>query len=197
VVEASGADAVLSRKKIIVKPEFQVKLALTFFISIIVYSLILGVVIFYPLYSSLNAATTIEEQARISSIVLFLHHRVWIGFVIVAFLAALQTIFASHRVVGPMYRFEKAVEELKKGNYAIRIRIRKRDEFKEMEGLLNGLAEILELKHNRANQLHSDVRTRLETISALLEAEGAEYPEDVRKLMHGLLRELGSRSEII
>jgi len=197
VVEASGADAVLSRKKIIVKPEFQVKLALTFFISIIVYSLILGAVIFYPLYSSLNAATTIEEQARISSIVLFLHQRLWIGFVIVAFLSAVQTIFASHHVVGPMYRFEKTVEELKKGNYSIRIRIRKRDEFKEMEGLLNGLAETLELKHNRANQLHSDVRTRLETISALLEAEGAEYPEDVRKLMQGLLRDLSSRSEII
>lgn len=183
---------VFSRKKIIIKPEYQIKLALTFFISIIVYSLILGLIVFYPLYSALNAATTIEEQARISTIVLFLHQRLWIGFFAVAVLAAVQTIFSSHRVVGPMYRFEKAVEELKSGNYAIRIRIRKRDEFKDMEVLLNGLAESLELKRSRSMQFHFDVRTRLETISALLEAEGAAYPEDVKRLTQGLINEINS-----
>lgn len=183
----------MSRKRIIVKSEYQTKLALTFFISIIVYSLILGAIIFYPLYSELNKAVTLQEQTRISSIILFLHQRIWFGFLAVAALASLQALFASHRVVGPMYRFEKAVEELKKGNYSVRIRIRKRDEFREMEGLLNTLAETLELNRNRAMQLHSDVKTRLETISALLEAEGAEYPEDVKKLTQGLINAITSR----
>lgn len=186
-----------SRKKIIVKPEYQIKLALTFFIAIIIYSLILGAVIFYPLYSALNSAATLEEQRRISEVVLFLHQRVWIGFVVVAALAAVHAIFSSHRVVGPVYRFGKALEELNKGNYAIRIRIRRRDEFKEVEALLNGLAETLELKRNRSMQLHSDVRTRLETISALLEAEGAAYPEDVKRLTQGLVNEINARGASI
>ena len=188
---------VFSRKKIIIKPEYQIKLALTFFIAIIVYSLILGAIIFYPLYSALNSATSIEEQARISTMVLFLHQRVWIGFLVVAALAAVHAIFSSHRVVGPMYRFEKAVEELKNGNYTLRIRIRKRDEFKNMEMLLNGLAETLELKRNRGMQLHFDVRTRIETISAMLEAEGAAYPEDVRRLTQGLINEINARGASI
>jgi len=188
---------VFSRKKIVIKPEYQLRLALTFFISIIMYSLILGLIIFYPLYSALNAAATIEEQARISTMVLFLHQRVWLGFFAVAALAAVHVIFSSHRVVGPMYRFEKAVEELKNGNYGLRIRIRKRDEFKDMEVLLNGLAESLELKRNRSMQFHFDVRTRLETISALLEAEGAEYPEDVKRLTQGLINEINSRASTV
>ncbi|GMR05405.1 MAG: hypothetical protein BMS9Abin24_222 [Thermodesulfobacteriota bacterium] len=186
-----------SRKKILVKPEYQIKLALTYFISIIIYSAILGLIIFYPLYSSLNAAATIEEQTRISSMVLFLHQRVWIGFLIVAALAAVQAIFSSHRVVGPMYRFEKAVEELKAGNYGLRIRIRKRDEFKEMETLLNGLAETLELKRSRSVQLHHDVSTRLETISAMLDAEGAAYPEDVKRLTQGLIDQINAGGDKI
>ncbi len=183
----------LSRKKIIVKPEYQLKLALTFFIYIIIYSAVLGFIIFYPLYSALNSAATIEEQTLISSMVLFLHKRVWIGFIIVAGLAAVHAIFSSHRVVGPMYRFEKMVEALKGGDYRMRIRIRKRDEFKEMEGFLNELAQNLEMKENRNLQFYSDMRTRLETISAMLEAEGAEYPEDVRRLTQGLINELNVR----
>ena len=182
-----------SRKKIIVKPDYQLKLALTFFISIIVYSVILGFFIFYPLYSALNAARTIEEQARVSAMIIFLHKRVWIGFFIVAGLAALQTLFLSHRVVGPVYRFEKAVAALKSGNYSLRIRIRKKDEFKEMEGLINELAETLELQKKRDNDFLADARARLETISAMLEAEGAEYPEDVRRLTQGLINELNFR----
>ncbi|MFQ5735277.1 MAG: HAMP domain-containing protein [Thermodesulfobacteriota bacterium] len=182
-----------ARKKIIVKPEYQLKLALTFFIYIVIYSAILGFIIFYPLYSALNSAASIDEQARISSMVLFLHKRVWIGFFLVAVLAAVHAIFSSHRVVGPMYRFERMIEELTSGNYAHRIRIRKRDEFKEMEGLLNALAQELELRRNRDAAFCNDVKTRLEMISAMLEAEGAEYPEDVKHLTQGLISELNAR----
>jgi len=176
-----------TRKKIISKPDYQIRLALTSFIAVIVYSLILGAVIFYPLYGALNSAATIEERASVSIMLLYLHQRIWIGFLIVAALAAVHAIFSSHRVVGPMCRFEKMVEELKKGNYSFRIRIRKKDEFREMEALLNGLAETLELNRNRSLQLHDDFRMRLETISAMLEAEGAAYPEDVKRLTQGLI----------
>ncbi len=183
-----------SRRKFIVKPAYQIKLALNLFIYILAYSIILGFVIFYPLYSELNSpALGLEEQTRLSAMVLYLHKRVWIGLFLVAVLAAVHAIFSSHRVVGPVFRFEKMADELIRGNYATRIRIRKKDEFKEMEARLNELAGILELKRTRDSQFYADIKTRLETISAMLEAEGAEYPEDVKRLMHSIVNELSSQ----
>ncbi|MBI2400710.1 MAG: hypothetical protein HYV23_06610 [Deltaproteobacteria bacterium] len=182
-----------TRKKIMVKPQYQMKLAVRFSVSIILYSFILGVVIFYPLYQELNAAATIEEQALISSLVLYLHKSFWPGFILVALLAGLQAVLSSHRLVGPMYRFEKMVQELILGNYSLRIKIRKRDEFKEMEGLLNKLAGTLEEAKTRDNQFYHDARIKLETINAMLEAEGAEYPADVKRLAQELIYELDAR----
>lgn len=182
-----------TRKKIMVKPAYQLRLAVTFFLSITVYSAVLGLVIFYPLYQDLKAASTIEEQALISSIVLYLHKSFWPGFVLVGLLAALQSIVSSHRLVGPMYRFEKMVQELISGNYSLRIKIRKRDEFKEMEGFLNRLAGTLEAAKARDNQFYHDARIKLETIKAMLEAEGAEYPSDVKRLAQDLIYELDAR----
>lgn len=182
-----------TRKTIMVKPEYQLRLAFRYSISIILYSFILGFVIFYPLYQDLNAASTIEEQALISSIVLYLHKSFWPGFILVALLGGLQAVISSHRLVGPMYRFEKMVQELVSGNYGLRIKIRKRDEFKEMEGHLNKLAGTLEEAKTRDNQFYHDARIKLETIKAMLEAEGAEYPADVKRLAQELIYELDAR----
>ena len=182
-----------TRKKIMVKPAYQMRLAIRFAVSIILYSFVLGFVIFYPLYQDLNAASTIEEQALISSVVLYLHKSFWPGFILVALLAGLQAVLSSHRLVGPMYRFEKMVQDLISGNYSLRIKIRKRDEFKEMEGLLNRLAGTLGEAKTRDNQFYHDARIKLETISAMLDAEGAEYPADVKRLAQELIYELDAR----
>ncbi|OGP12660.1 MAG: hypothetical protein A2052_07810 [Deltaproteobacteria bacterium GWA2_54_12] len=182
-----------TRKKIMIRPAYQMRLAVRFSVSIILYSFILGLVIFYPLYQDLNAAATIEEQTLISSVVLYLHKSFWPGFILVALLAGLQAIVSSHRLVGPMYRFEKMVQELISGNYSLRIKIRKRDEFKEMEGFLNRLAGTLEEAKTRDNQFYHDARIKLETIKAMLEAEGAEYPADVKRLAQELIYELDAR----
>lgn len=182
-----------TRRTIMVKPDYQLRLAVKVSISIILYSFILGFIIFYPLYQDMNAASTIEEQSAISSTVLYLHKSFWPGFVLVALLAGLQAIWSSHRLVGPMYRFEKTVQELISGNYSVRIKIRKRDEFKEMEGLLNKLSATLEESKTRDNQFYHDARIKLETIKAMLEAEGAEYPADVKRLAAELIYELDGR----
>ncbi|MCC6501782.1 MAG: hypothetical protein IT362_01435 [Deltaproteobacteria bacterium] len=182
-----------TRRKIMIRPAYQLRLAITFFVSIMVYSAILGVIIFYPLYQDMSMATTPEEQALISSVVLYLHKSFWPGLVLVALLAALQSILSSHRLVGPMYRFEKMVQELISGNYGLRIKIRKHDQFKEMEGYLNTLAENLEVAKTRDEQFYHDARIKIETIKAMLEAEGAEYPSDVKRLAQDLIFELDSR----
>jgi len=92
-----------------------------------------------------------------------------------------------------MYRFEKMVQELISGNYSMRIKIRKHDQFKEMEGYLNRLAGTLESARTRDDQFYHDARIKIETIKAMLDADGAEYPSDVKRLAQDLIYELDSR----
>ena len=51
----------------------------------------------------------------------------WKLVLLLAFIAW-GTIFISHKIAGPFYRFSKAFEEVSKGNYRTRIFLRKRDE---------------------------------------------------------------------
>ena len=186
----------VSRRKIVVKPGFQLKIALKLTLYIVIYSLVLGLVIFYPLYRELNSAVSIEGRANVSSMILYLHKRIWPGLLAVAVLAGIQSIFSSHRIAGPVYRFETMVSGLIRGDYSARIRIRKTDEFKDMARLLNELAGELDITGTRDAEFCTDIKARLETVSAMLEAEGAAYPDDVRRLMQTLASELTYRAKV-
>ncbi|MBL8026091.1 MAG: methyl-accepting chemotaxis protein [Fibrobacteres bacterium] len=64
-------------------------------------------------------------------------------FVVVAELAFL-TIFISHKVAGPVYRFSKFAEDLKTGNLKGRIYLRKGDELTDVASDFNQSADFLQ-----------------------------------------------------
>jgi signal transduction histidine kinase len=57
------------------------------------------------------------------------------------FSMVLLSIFYTHRMVGPIRQITKHVTELRKGNFASRIHLRKTDAFKNLAEELNLLAE--------------------------------------------------------
>ncbi len=178
-----------TRKKYLIKPAFQLRLALTIFVYVVVYSALFGFIIFFPLYTDFQGSLSFEEQVRISEITLYLHRRIWPALFIMAGLAGLHAIFYSHRLVGPVYRFERMLDALIAGDYSMRIRIRKRDELREMEALLNRLAETLETIKNDDLKLRSDLNSRIGSIQAMVDASGEEH--EVRNAIQGLIDELG------
>ncbi|MBI5167310.1 MAG: methyl-accepting chemotaxis protein [candidate division NC10 bacterium] len=179
------------RRKILIKPSYQLRSALTVILFLVIYSLILGFLIFYPIQQELSTGASLEEQARVSHQVLQLHKRVWPGVLIVAILVGIQAIFASHRIAGPLYRVEKALEDLIAGDFKQRIRLRRRDQFREFEGLINQLAEHLEQTSLQDQRFHTALKTRLETISSLLQEGGPSY-EKARDLLEELIVEVGA-----
>ena len=50
----------------------------------------------------------------------------------------------SHRIAGPLYRFEKSLEEIAEGNLAHRCRLRKNDQLDELSQSLNRFTERLD-----------------------------------------------------
>jgi hypothetical protein len=71
-----------------------------------------------------------------------------------ALVAVLIGVKLSHRIYGTMVPFSRHIEQLRSGNYAARIRLRKRDDLYEMKDALNGLAATLEEKYSNPNARH-------------------------------------------
>jgi hypothetical protein len=180
------------RRKYIVKPGFQVKNALIVILSIILYSLILGVFIFYPLSGELVSALGIDEQANVSATILHLHERIWPGLLVVAVLAGVHVILSTHRVVGPVYRFETFLADLAKGDFSSRVRLRKGDNFRETEEVINRLADYLDDVKTCDDEFHAGMKRRFKDFSQTLNAPGEVDMENARRALRDIIRELDS-----
>ena len=74
----------------------------------------------------------------------------------------LLTVFFSHKVAGPLYRFEKVCHNLIEGNYTEKITLRKGDEMQNLAGLFN---EMINVTNDR--------------MKALCDAKSPEQKEDI------------------
>ncbi|MBU0759503.1 MAG: methyl-accepting chemotaxis protein [Candidatus Omnitrophica bacterium] len=55
-------------------------------------------------------------------------------------------LILSHRLAGPVYRLEKDLEDIAKGNFSIRIKFRKKDELKSIADGINRILDEMEKK---------------------------------------------------
>ncbi len=77
----------------------------------------------------------------------------------------LSLIF-SHYVAGPIYRFEKTLEQVRDGDVSMHIRLRKRDEFKETAELFN---QALASLRNKIQKERDGIRVSMERMVSLAE----------------------------
>jgi len=61
----------------------------------------------------------------------------WVLIVAGGLLVALVALFLSHRFAGPMYRLEETLRQMIRGNFGETVRLRARDEGKDLAELLN------------------------------------------------------------
>ncbi len=190
------ASRFLRRRNFLIKPGNQLRLTMMLVLSFLIYSAILGFIIFYPLSSEFSAAASFEEQARLSSQVLQLHARLWPAVVVVAFLVAIQVILVSHRFFGPVYRFEVAIDEFLRGEFTRRIKLRKHDNLKEMEELMNELADYLQRADERSIAFRGGAEKRLASALDELAHNGEGGTGRARDIIRDVLAELRGAEDI-
>ncbi|UCD55692.1 MAG: methyl-accepting chemotaxis protein [Candidatus Omnitrophota bacterium] len=71
---------------------------------------------------------------------------------LLGFLIFIGGIFISHKIAGPMYRFEQSAEAIKDGNLRVHFRIRKSDAMKKTASSLEDMAESLRLDIEKLKQ---------------------------------------------
>jgi methyl-accepting chemotaxis protein len=75
------------------------------------------------------------------------------------------SVILSHRIAGPLFRFEKSTEEVGRGNLSFRISLRKEDEFREFQEKFNAMTESLRDKVSEDVERAARVRKELEALA--------------------------------
>ncbi len=134
-----------------------------FFSALLVFGLAF-LVPFIPPALKLAAPISLAERSIASQQFLVLAQTVWPALAFLIPAAAVFSIYLTHRLAGPLFRFEQTARELIRGNLALRIQLRKGDELHELAGLLNEVLDTVEPAFREIRESDAHVREALSWI---------------------------------
>lgn len=162
------------------------------FLVIIVIEAIMAVGLF--LYLSKGTLTTgyIGSELKISRTydfflpMLLLSNIIIVGVTGIIGIAVL--IFMSHRIAGPMFRFEKVLDEISKGDLTYKFKLRQGDQFKELEKRINELTDMLDSKAGNLKSGVNEISKMLSRLQTLAPAHSTD--KDFERLLQDISQKL-------
>lgn len=135
------------RRNHFIKKGFQLNFSVRFMALIIIEAVLLAGLLWYL---SLNTLTTSYRgsQLVIENTPSFLFPTMlYPGIVIigvVGVIGLIGLIFISHKIAGPLYRFEKSLKEISGGDLTHRVKLRKKDQLSDLTDTLNDFTSTIE-----------------------------------------------------
>lgn len=157
----TGEKQTHKRKKYFINTKFQIRFILKF-----CFLLLLGVIIstgLLFLFSQDTLTSTFENsKLRIQSTGLAILPSViltnLITLTLIAIAAVIVTVFISHRIAGPLFRFEKEFKEIGQGDLTKKVVLRKNDQVSAMADSINEMVSELHAKLSSIQQIVEQIR---------------------------------------
>ena len=179
------------RKHYFINKVFQSEFILKFCGLVIIGSAVFGIILY--LFSKHTLTTSFENSRLvIKSTADYLFPGLLFGGLIVAIFTALAAsvvvMLMTHRIAGPMYRFEKYISEIGSGRLYSDLKIRKKDQFQNMAGSLNKMTQDLKLGLVEVNEV-SEKLDKL--IGQLSDSSSREIllKEDIKRIVNELKKD--------
>lgn len=132
-----------------IKKGFQIDFSIRFLALIIIEAVLLAGLFWYM---SLDTLTTsyVGSQLRIENTSSFFFPSMMLSNLIVVVIVGLigiaGLIFISHKIAGPLYRFEKSLKEMGTGDLSHRLQTRKQDQLTDLADTLNDFTSTIDRK---------------------------------------------------
>ena len=160
------------RRNYFIKKDFQGKYIFSYFINVLA-----GSIIFALILSIISADTmTIiydDNGVQLGRTPLILLKELLIAHWALIVGGGILIIFGSmiftHRIAGPLFRFEHTLDEMIQGNFSFKIYLRQKDESKEVAIKFNRLNEMLSNRFGEMKRLSGQIDTSL---AGMIETEG-------------------------
>jgi methyl-accepting chemotaxis protein len=134
------------------------------------------------------SATYLEKQ-RVAEVLLFFNEQLWLPLGGVFLLLTVHSLLVSHRIAGPLFRFQRVFEAVAKGDLAVRANIRKQDYLHTHAKSLNEMIEALE---KRMQGLETQALQAQEEAALLKQAAGPGAGAEVQKAAERIESQLES-----
>ena len=116
----------------------------------------------------------------------------WVFLVIGGSIFVLLAMIGTHRIAGPLFRFEKALDNMERGNLNDTIHLRSTDEGKDLAYKINDFNRLLSTKINDINKCSSAINDLLNQ----LQANEMPPPEELASICQALQRNNNKIREI-
>ena len=137
------------RRKVFIKKDYQLKFILKFCLILFAGALLSTGILFLlsqgTLTSSFQDSRLVVKNTALAIIPAVLITNS-ITLVMITLTAVIVVLLISHKIAGPMFRFEKYFLEIGEGNLAKKIILRKKDQFTDMSESLNLMTANLRVK---------------------------------------------------
>lgn len=162
------------RRRILIDP-FQYRLL---FINLLYFCIILLVfagALFLPLIFRMDDTTlSAIEQAEVAGQFLSLHARVWPAMFVAFLLLAVHSVFVSHRIAGPLYRFRSVFRAAADGDLWVRANLRKRDYLGKESEVLNEMMANLQSRIKGIEERYQEVNAVMTALQETIERGSLE-----------------------
>ena len=125
-----------------IEKKFQTKYILLTIFLLLTYTFAFIIIIFSPYMLTLYLDFySLSEKAEAARTLLLLHSRVWPGIGGIILLFGAVSIFITHKIAGPLYHLKKCISEITEGNLDVKVKLRKRDDLKDLAEQVNMLVD--------------------------------------------------------
>ena len=76
----------------------------------------------------------------------------------------LLSAFAGHRIAGPIFKLNHSLREVAKGNYGLRIELRKKDFFQDVADTFNEMNQSIEQEFHKKEHLLAQVKEKIKLL---------------------------------
>ena len=173
------------RKTYFIQKVFQAKFILAFLLLVIIGSIISGIILYtkantYLGYEYGRAHIKLEKTGEILQPALFISYG--IGVVLIGFATIILTIFISHKIAGPLYRFERSAEEIGKGNLTLVTQLRESDQAKDLANAFSRMTSDLRKKLLEIDSSTKEIDQIAEDLNAVIQDKSPNMKEIKEKL---------------
>jgi len=148
-----------------------------FLVMILTYSamimIFLALFLFLPDILKLHdEGLSLEARAIAADRILTLHARVWPAVIALICIIGIHSFRALLRILGPLYRFRWAFEEVQKGNLGLRVKLREKDYLRREEKAINEMLETLSGKLRGIQLAGQDALRSLDELEQVVTKKG-------------------------
>lgn len=173
------------RKKKFISREIQGRFVLTVIPYLILYTVIMLLVFMAPAAIALVTDVPLEEQEKAAQAFLMFHKSLWPAIFFSLSFIALHSILVSHKIAGPVYRFERKVQELTQGDVSRDVQLREGDYFQGLMTALNQMSTALKGELNFIREENSAACALSSRLIAELQ-EGRLSEEQIKARLEAL-----------